>query len=262
MLFLQVSNTTGVPFSVRAIAQKEFSFLHRNLLSGNADTDLQGTPYGDVWRGCCAPMPLVVPVSAFFVKGVTTMEEEIWKDVVGYESYYEISNRGNARRKTPKTKTGKCRMLKHTNCIGYKTVSLNVDGTPRMKYVHRLLAMAFIENPENKPQVNHINGVKSDNRLCNLEWVSAKENIQHAVATGLMTHDYCRGKSSLGGILTEESVLYIRQVYREGKILGGKIKKGTIQQLATKFGVSYRCICSIAYNRNWAWLKDDAKLSA
>jgi hypothetical protein len=85
------------------------------------------------------------------------------------------------------------RFLKVGNSCGYCRVVL-VSNKGYGKYIHRLIAEAFIDNPENKPQVNHINGVKHDNRIENLEWATAKENIQHAYDTGLANNDYLKVK--------------------------------------------------------------------
>ena len=111
------------------------------------------------------------------------MIEEIWKDVVGFEAHYEISDAGNVRRKH----TG--RVLKSgTHRDGYKMVNLCVKGKFSSCKVHRLVATAFIENPKKKEQVNHINGIKSDNRMGNLEWATRSENTIHAHKTGLIKH--------------------------------------------------------------------------
>lgn len=69
---------------------------------------------------------------------------------------------------------------------GYKHVGLTINKKPKSCRVHRLVAIAFIPNPDDKPYVNHINGVRSDNRMENLEWVTPAENTQHAVSIGLM----------------------------------------------------------------------------
>lgn len=107
---------------------------------------------------------------------------EIWKDIEGFEGHYQVSNFG--RIKSLSRKSGntikKERILKprdHTH--GYSEVSLGKDMKFKNKFVHRLVAIAFIPNPDNKPQVNHINENKQDNRVENLEWVTAKYNINY-----------------------------------------------------------------------------------
>lgn len=77
------------------------------------------------------------------------------------------------------------------NSKGYLKVHLNLDGKAKQCKVHRIIAEAFIDNPLNKPMVNHINGIKDDNRAENLEWVTNKENAIHAAKEGLTKKDYC-----------------------------------------------------------------------
>ncbi len=78
-------------------------------------------------------------------------------------------------------------LQKRVDRAGYYTVRLNRDGRSFTKYVHRLLAEAFIPNPNNLPQINHKNGCKTDNRIDNLEWVTHGKNIEHAYQTGLIS---------------------------------------------------------------------------
>lgn len=122
--------------------------------------------------------------------------EEIWKDAVGYEGKYKISSLGNVqsltryvtnKRGVPHLRQG--RILK--NYIGkleYPLVTIAKGGCASMPVrVHRLVAEAFIPNPFNYPFVNHINAIKTDNRVENLEWCTNSMNMLHAFANGLVT---------------------------------------------------------------------------
>lgn len=99
--------------------------------------------------------------------------QEIWKNIKGFDKY-EVSTLGNIRN----IKTGRLRKPVEAR-DGYLRTGLGVGSKRKFKLVHRLVAEAFIPNQDNKPQVNHINEIKSDNRLENLEWVTAKENINY-----------------------------------------------------------------------------------
>lgn len=113
--------------------------------------------------------------------------EEIWKDIVGYEEYYQISNRGNIRSKDRYVKTcgGGFRFVKGSPiktvvCTnGYISVGLHKKGIVKMRLIHRLVAQAFIPNPDNLPQINHIDENIKNNNVSNLEWCTPKYNANY-----------------------------------------------------------------------------------
>ena len=107
---------------------------------------------------------------------------EEWRDVVNYEGLYQVSNFGRVKSFHRK----KVRLLDlETDLNGYIRCGLYKNGKTRHAFVHVLVAQAFIQNPENKSDVNHINGIKADNRVENLEWTTRSENIRHAFDMGL-----------------------------------------------------------------------------
>ena len=110
---------------------------------------------------------------------------EIWKDIPDYEGLYQVSNLGNIKSLNyNNTKKEKLLKTKHDK-RGYLAIELRNKGKRYYTRVHRLVAMAFIPNPNNYPQVNHINGIKSDNRVYNLEWCSVSKNTKHAFDNNL-----------------------------------------------------------------------------
>lgn len=118
-----------------------------------------------------------------YILGIDEIEGEIWKPIKGYEGRYCVSNMGrimSLERNVRSRGKIKQRIMKQCNARkGYKTVSLYIDGKRKRNIVHRLVAEAFIPNPNNYNQVNHIDENKSNNAAYNLEWCTAKQNMNH-----------------------------------------------------------------------------------
>lgn len=122
--------------------------------------------------------------------------KEVWKDISGFEGFYQVNNFGSIKGLQRIVRTGKkgttFRTIKERMITirrypnGYEYVKLLLPKQENPKLVHRLMANAFIQNPENKPDINHKNGVKWDNRLENIEWCTKSENVNHAIDNGFI----------------------------------------------------------------------------
>lgn len=119
---------------------------------------------------------------------------EVWKDIESYEDIYQISNLGNVKRKYA---NGKTKIIKpYLNKCGYFYVCLCKYNKKKLFRVHKLVALAFIGNIPKNMEVNHINGIKTDNRVENLEYVSRGYNLLHAYENGLEKRQYNNAKKS------------------------------------------------------------------
>lgn len=165
---------------------------------------------------------------------------EYW---VGIKSFpdYQVSNHGRVRNK-------KNKILKPYLTRGYLRVSLYNESGRKCKLVHRLVAEAFIPNTDNKPDVNHINGCKNDAHACNLEWVSASENMSHAHSNGLRPKINTQGENNGFAKLTEIEVFQIKLMLAEGEL--------TQSEIASMFGVSRSAIKDIKTGRTWRHLQN------
>lgn len=115
---------------------------------------------------------------------------ELWRPVVGFEGLYEVSDLGRVRvlphtAKDGRKFRGKVLSIRVSPQDGYCRVNLRKDGKQYNKTVHRIVATAFLHDPANRPEINHIDGHKWNNRASNLEWCTASENQQHALRHGL-----------------------------------------------------------------------------
>ncbi len=125
------------------------------------------------------------------------MIKELWKDVIDYEGLYKVSNIGRVRSVERYVKQHRGQQLKKGKILklgidrgGYVTVKLSKDNKGRRPTVHRLVSQAFITNPDNKPEVNHIDGNKSNNHVYNLEWCTRSENMKHCWNIGNGKNQY------------------------------------------------------------------------
>lgn len=165
------------------------------------------------------------------------------KDVIGYEDIFSVTEDGKVYSK----RTNKF-LVQGTLKTGYKVISSKIGGRNGIYIcvrVHRMVAEAFIDNPENKPFVNHKDGNKINNNVDNLEWVTALENSQHAWDTGLITKEMCQGERKGITSLTRDQVLYVRQVYTAFS------KEFGCRALARKFGVTHTVIVKIVNDITW-----------
>lgn len=165
------------------------------------------------------------------------MDKEEWKDIVGYESLYKISSKGVVKKFY---RNGKTRILvNQKDAHGYLVVKLHKFGITFQTSIHRLVALHFIPNPNKKHEVNHINGIKTDLSLQNLEWVTAQENIKHAFMTGLNKGP--RGERQHCHKLTEQDVRDIRKL---SSYLSHR-------KIAKIYNVAHVNIDKIIDGRNW-----------
>ena len=169
---------------------------------------------------------------------------EEWRSIAGFEGLYEVSNLGRVRsldrivhRKdgTPIVRQGQ--IIRHGVAGGrrkkYPHVTLSRGGKSIGRLIHRLVAMAFIPNPLNLPEVNHIDGVKTNNAVTNLEWMTTADNKRHASKIGLYTGSKPK--------ISDDSIVEIRRMHVDG------FKQKDIARL---FNVSDSLICMVVNGRH------------
>lgn len=169
----------------------------------------------------------------------STRKTHYMKDVKDYKGIYAVTKKGEVWA-YPRERSSTNGMWKKgsVDFFGYVYVTLYKNGIESKKKVHRLVAQAYIANPKLLPEVNHKNGIKTDNRVQNLEWCTSKQNHQHALKLGL--YDAIIGVNNHAAKLTEENV---REIKNNPK---------TYQQtFADKFGVNRWQIHAIRAGKTW-----------
>lgn len=172
---------------------------------------------------------------------------EIWKDVKGYEDSYQVSNMGRVKSKARNILNSiyvynhiKEKILRqYMKNTGYLAVSFSKKSQIKQLTVHELVGKTFIENPANKPQINHIDCNKLNNNVGNLEWNSAYENVRHSIVNGLENH---QGEHNNNSKLSDIEVLEIKK-----NILDNL----DIKDIAIKYNVTKGCIRDIKLRDTW-----------
>lgn len=175
--------------------------------------------------------------------------KEIWKDIENYKGLYQISNLGRVK-SLARLKIGS----HNTNYVakeiirkmsldkdGYNLITLTKNKIQKSYRVHVLIGQHFVSNPNNLPQINHLDGVKTNNHYKNLEWCTAQHNITHAIESGLRNNG---GENCHLSKLNEDEIIKIRELKGEysSRIIGGM------------FGVSGSAIRSILNKKTWKYV--------
>jgi len=169
---------------------------------------------------------------------------EQWKDIDGYEGLYQVSNFGRVKSFVV---TKKGRIRKGVPALGYPQVQLkgNGDGSFETGKIHRLVAIAFIPNPDNLPEVNHIKGDRGDCRAWRLEWSTASDNMKHAYRELGKVNNLAnqKGESHYNAKFKKEDILNIRELAQQGK---------TPTEIANLYNERTGAICRIINRTRWA----------
>ena len=187
------------------------------------------------------------------------MDSEKWKYINNYEEKYKVSNTGKVKgidRKDSMGRPVKGVVLKpNMSNSGYEQVGLSLNGIKTKFYVHRLVAKAFISNPNNKPCINHLDGDKRNNKVNNLEWTTQSENHKHAFKNGLRKITKSqknaiskanRGFNNKHSKLTNKQVLEIRKLYKSEDL--------TTKEIADLYNITFSNVAQIVRRETWKHL--------
>lgn len=166
------------------------------------------------------------------------IKDECWKWVKGYENLYKISNFGRVK---SFHKMNERLLITYPNRLGYPVITLAKNKIHKLVTVHRLVAGAFIRNPQQKKLVNHKNGVKADNRVNNLEWCTQSENISHSYRTGLQKP--LIGSQASWSKVNEKQVIQMRKKFAKGGY--------TYKRIGQEYGLKTVAAFQIIKRVNW-----------
>jgi len=183
--------------------------------------------------------------------------EEIWVDIKGFEGFYQVSNLGNVKSLLNRYKNTKQvfnLVQEISSKYGHRRVQFSKPVRKRL-LVHRLVAEAFIENPENKPQINHIDNDPSNNRVSNIEWCTGSENLMHAQRQGRLFAAQSKGGKI--GVLKKiencrnESIEMIGKIFNDWTVLS--LSKNKYPSVSNKYGTTYfYCQCKCGFIKELA----------
>lgn len=162
--------------------------------------------------------------------------EEVWKDIPGYEGLYQVSNLGRVY-SIRNNMIRKLSLDKH----GYQVVSLKINGKVKLSKVHRLVLYAFIG--ESEKQVNHLDAVRTNNKIENLEYCTGSENMRHAYKLGNKSQ---KGSKNTGAKLREQDVIEIKELMKKGY---------RNSKLARMYNVAPVTISQIRTKTNWSHIE-------
>lgn len=194
-----------------------------------------------------------------------SLKDEIWLKMLEFEGFYEISNLGrvksiakfhNKRDGTVQRNTKYGKILKQSN-TQYAHITLRRNGENFTRLVHRLIAIHFIPNPENKPHINHLNGIKRDNRIENLEWCTTSENVRHAFDTNLIKNRKGMGVRGVNHVYSKAVI--------QCSLSGEKIAEfACIQEAADKNNINRSSVTAVLVGKKsshngFIWKYNDEK---
>lgn len=184
----------------------------------------------------------------------TQLPAEVWVDIPGYEGHYQVSNLSRIRSLDKLVNGGrsgvklkKSKVLTHANRHGYRCVTLSKHGMSKTNLVHRVVASVFIPNLDNKPFINHINGIKHDNRIENLEWCTGKENSDHKF--NVLGYKQSKETNKKIQVYVQQRAIKLRKPV---KCIEDDLLFESVEETAKHYGVTRRAIRNLIQKKSYS----------